>query len=312
MNTLEIFKNTEFGLLDTVLIDDRVFFLGKQVALILQYANPSEAVADHVDKEDCIVLKYKAYSKTIDGLWTGNDFSDKVLINESGLYSLILRSNMPKAREFKRWVTSEVLPSIRKTGSYNMPDFSNPAEAARAWADAYEARQRAELALVESNKQLEAAKEENKVAIDTIKEAKPCVEFYSQYQESDGFLVRELSKFLELFGIIISRKNLYGYLAYIGFIFKKDPENGRWEPYASAQKQGFIYYASDKGDEFFKANPKSVKITVKGINFLINSIRRNEKIFLGFGSLKPNFDSRVNASDILNKIRTFVENHYAY
>lgn len=203
---------------------------------------------------------------------------------------------------------------LREIRNKSIPDFNDKIAMAnfiikqsQDFIASEQARQRAELALVESNKQLEAAKEENKVAIETIKEAKPCVEFYSQYQESDGFLVRELSKFLELFGIIISRKNLYSYLTYIGFIFKKDPENGRWEPYASAQKQGFIYYASDKGDEFFKANPKAVKITVKGINFLINSIRRNEKIFLGFGSLKPNFDSRVNTSDILNKIRTFVE-----
>lgn len=85
---------------------------------------------------------------------------------------MILSSKLESAKKFKRWITSDVLPSIRKTGSYNMPDFSNPTEAARAWADAYEAQQRAEQALMESNKQLEAAKEENKVAIETIKKSK--------------------------------------------------------------------------------------------------------------------------------------------
>lgn len=74
----------------------------------------------------------------------------------------------------------------------------------------------------------------------------------------------------------------------------------------------FLKRIRKTGDEFFKANPKAVKVTVKGINFMINSIRRNENIFSGFGSLKPNFDSRVNKSDILNKIRIFVENYYAY
>lgn len=64
------------------------------------------------------------------------------VINESGLYSLILSSKLPTAKKFKHWVTSEVLPSIRKTGSYNLPDFNNPAEAARAWANEYEAKQK--------------------------------------------------------------------------------------------------------------------------------------------------------------------------
>lgn len=311
MESLKIFESSDFGKVRVVIIDDEPWFVGSDAAMSLGYSNASKAVSAHVDEEDIKRISLTDLSRFTQNGKSETNNAKIMIINESGIYSLILSSKLESAKKFKRWITSEVLPSIRKTGSYNMPDFSNPAEAARAWADAYEARQRAELALMESNKQLEAAKEENKVAIETIEEAKPCVEFYSQYQESDGFLVRELSKFLELFGIIISRNNLYGYLAYIGFIFKKDPENGRWEPYASAQKQGFVYYASDKGDEFFKANPKAVKITVKGINFMINSIRRNEKIFSGFGSLKPNFDSRVNKFDILNKIRTFVEKYYA-
>ena len=133
MNELQVFNNDEFGSIRTVTIENEPWFVGKDVAGVLGYINPSKALSDHVDTED------KLNNETLLSLGQRGGW----LINESGLYSLILSSKLPKAKKFKRWITSEVLPAIRKTGSYNLPDFSNPAEAARAWAKEYEEKQKA-------------------------------------------------------------------------------------------------------------------------------------------------------------------------
>ena len=116
----ELFQHPKFGNLQ-VLTDEKgdPWFVGKVVAEVLGYKNPAEAVTDHVVSVDRKSLRFKAYSKTLLAkLWQGQDFSDKILINESGLYSLILGSKLPAAIEFKHWVTSEVLPQIRRTGGY--------------------------------------------------------------------------------------------------------------------------------------------------------------------------------------------------
>ena len=108
MNELKIFKNNDFGEIRTVTINGEPHFVGKDVAEILEYQNGSRDINRHVDPEERI--------KTM--VFDGNQDKETILINESGLYSLILSSKMPKAKKFKRWVTSEVLPEIRKTGSY--------------------------------------------------------------------------------------------------------------------------------------------------------------------------------------------------
>lgn len=109
MNQLQVFSNERLGKIRTMNIDGQPYFVGKDVAEILGYANASKALADHVDDED------KLNNETLSSLGQRGGW----LINESGLYSLILSSKLPKAKEFKHWVTSEVLPSIRKTGGYN-------------------------------------------------------------------------------------------------------------------------------------------------------------------------------------------------
>ena len=104
----QIFEHPDFGAIRTMTIDDEPYFVGKDVAVILGYADPNKAIAMHVDKED------KLNDKTSSSLGQRGGW----LINESGLYSLILSSKLPGAKKFKRWVTSEVLPSIRKHGAY--------------------------------------------------------------------------------------------------------------------------------------------------------------------------------------------------
>ena len=117
----ELFRHPQFGNL-RVLTDEQgdPWFVGNVVAEALGYKLPRKAVSDHVLSSDRKVLKYKACSEMerASQLWQGQDFSDKTLINESGLYSLILGSQLPSAIEFKHWITSEVLPQIRRTGGY--------------------------------------------------------------------------------------------------------------------------------------------------------------------------------------------------
>lgn len=106
---LQIFNNVEFGQIRTVIKDNVVWFVGKDVAEALGYSDTNKAVAMHVDEED----------KQLNDK-TSSSFGQRgaTIINESGLYSLVLSSKLPSAKKFKRWVTSEILPSIRKTGSY--------------------------------------------------------------------------------------------------------------------------------------------------------------------------------------------------
>ena len=133
-NEIKIFENEEFGFVRTMEINGEPYFVGKDVAEILGYANASKALIDHVDDE------YKLNNETLSSLGQRGGW----LINESGLYSLILSSKLPTAKKFKRWVTSDVLPAIRKTGSYSIPSkpdsytIEDPAARARRWAEEYE------------------------------------------------------------------------------------------------------------------------------------------------------------------------------
>lgn len=117
MGELQIFKNAEFGSVRTVTVEGEPYFVAKDVAEILGYSNPRDAINKHVEEEDKGVAK----CDTLGGK------QELTVINESGLYSLILSSKMPNAKRFKRWVTSEVLPTIRRHGLYAMDEvLANP------------------------------------------------------------------------------------------------------------------------------------------------------------------------------------------
>lgn len=118
MNEIKIFDNPEFGKVRTMEINGEPYFVGKDVADILGYQNGSRDVNRHIDDED----------RTKVMMNDGNQSKETIVINESGLYSLILSSKLPKAKEFKRWVTSEVLPSIRKHGAYAVDELLNDPE----------------------------------------------------------------------------------------------------------------------------------------------------------------------------------------
>lgn len=116
MNDLQIFENPEFGQVRTVEIDGTPWLVGKDVAVALGYKNPGKAIIAHVDEEDKRLEMLPQGADSQNG--NVSPSSKTALINESGLYSLILSSKMPKAKAFKHWVTSEVLPAIHKTGAY--------------------------------------------------------------------------------------------------------------------------------------------------------------------------------------------------
>ncbi len=125
MKELQIFKNAEFGSIRTMTLNGEPYFVGRDVAEILGYANASKAVLAHVDEEDKTFLMLDIADSKNGNVPVGQ--SKTALINESGLYSLILGSKLPGAKKFKRWVTSEVLPAIRKHGLYAVDEvLANP------------------------------------------------------------------------------------------------------------------------------------------------------------------------------------------
>lgn len=179
MNEIKAFENETFGSVRTIEREDEVWFVGKDVAAALGYERPTKAVQDHVDDEDKDEIPIQ------DSIGRSQNTP---IINESGLYSLVLSSKLPTAKQFKRWITKEVIPSIRKTGGY----FATPktyVEALRALADAEEEKQR--LAL------------ENE-------EMKPKAEFYDDVTgSSDTIEIGEVAKVLNCG---IGRNKLFDFL----------------------------------------------------------------------------------------------------
>ena len=125
MNALQIFENPEFGSIRTVELDGTPWLVGKDVAQALGYSNPRDALDRHVDAED----------KSAVGIHDGSQLRNMTIINESGLYSLVLASKLPTAKKFRRWVTGEVLPAIRKQGAYTAETCPQLAQIGKAWSE---------------------------------------------------------------------------------------------------------------------------------------------------------------------------------
>lgn len=114
-NSVQIFNNPDFGEIRTVIIENEPWFVGRDVAVALGYAKPQSAVRNNVEEEDT----------RIEGTLSNGGMQQTLVVNESGLYSLIFGSKLESAKKFKKWVTSEVLPSIRKKGTYNFPQSTD-------------------------------------------------------------------------------------------------------------------------------------------------------------------------------------------
>lgn len=190
---MKIFRNPEFGEIRTVIIGEEPWFVGRDVALVLGYSNPRKAVGDHVDEEDKGVTK----CDTLGGA------QDLAIINESGLYSLILSSKLPNAKKFKRWVTSEVLPSIRSNGGYiSNQEKMTPEE---ILANAIKV---AERVIAEKDRQIEAMQPKALFA-DSVAAS------------SSTLLVGELAKVLRQNGVDMGEKRLFSWLRDNGYLIKR-------------------------------------------------------------------------------------------
>lgn len=194
---IQIFNNPEFGEVRTVSIDGEPWFVGRDIALALGYSNTKDALAKHVDDDDKKMGSQNATPSIKDSL--GRD-QYPVFINESGLYSLVLSSKLPTAKKFKRWVTSEVLPTIRKTGGYHVPQSPEEQMAQGLLA--------AQKLLAEKDKRIEEMRPKE-IFADAVSVSKTDI------------LIGDLAKLIKQNGRDIGQKHLFSWLREKGYLIKR-------------------------------------------------------------------------------------------
>lgn len=251
MNEVQVFKNQEFGSVRTLVINSEPWFVGKDVADVLGYSNSRKAMADHVDDEDKEVLTSR--NVTLENIPNRGI----TVVNESGLYSLILSSKLPSAKKFKRWVTSEVLPALRKTGQYQVKELSGSELMAKA--------------LIEAQNVL-AAKDKQ------IEEMKPKALFADAVATSHtSILVGELAKILKQNGIEMGQKRLFAWLREKGYLIKRQGTDYNM-PTQKAMELGLfeIKEGSYVNGSGVNITTKTPKITGKGQQYFINKFLAKE------------------------------------
>lgn len=237
---VEIFKNDTFGNLRTVEKNGKILFIASDVAKLLGYTNSSKAINDHCRYVTKCYIPHPQ----------GKGMLEVNIIPEGDVYRLIAHSKLPSAEKFESWVFDEALPTIRRTGSYMMPDFNNPAEAARAWANEYEAKQKA---LVQ-------------VAV-----MKPKVLFAEAVDASQNFiLIGDLAKLLKQNGVETGQKKLFAWLRDNDYLIKSGSSKNM--PTQRAMEMGLFEV---KEGTFVNKNDVSIttrttKVTGKGQIFFIN------------------------------------------
>lgn len=249
-SNLKIFENPEFGSLRTVEIDGEPWLVGKDVANNLGYQNGSRDINRHVDEED--------RNKVM--LFDGNQNKETIIINESGLYSLILSSKLPTAKKFKRWVTSEVLPAIRKDGGYiqTTPDMTDEEIMARA-------------VLIGQKKIQEQAKR--------IEEMRPKEIFADAVTASEtSILVGDLAKILKQNGIDIGQKRLFQWMRDHGYLIKYGRSMN--VPTQYSMDLGLMEVEEKvicKDNDKYVIN-KYPKVTGKGQNYFVNKFLNDNMV----------------------------------
>lgn len=243
MNEIQTFDFDGSGI-RALTIDEEPYFVGKDVAQVLGYSNPRDAIAKHVDAEDKGVAK----CDTLGGQ------QNQTVINESGLYSLILGSKLPEAKRFKRWVTSEVLPSLRRNGMYAMDELlDNPDLAINALQKLKEER--------EARRQLELQNEQ----------MKPKALFAEAVETSStSILIGDMAKLLRQNGVEVGQRRLFDWLRTNGWLMKTG--ESRNMPTQKAMEKGYFEIR-----ERTISNPdgsvritKTTKVTGKGQVWLTN------------------------------------------
>jgi phage antirepressor YoqD-like protein len=249
MNELQVFNNAELGSVRTTTNNGEPFFVGKDVAGILGYSNGRKALIDHVDAEDKGVTKCDTLGGT----------QELTVINESGLYSLILSSKLPNAKKFKRWVTAEILPTIRKHGAYltteTLEEVMNDPD---AWI-----RVLTELKNERSQKE--------KLQIE-VTESKPKVIFADAVAVSDTtILIGELAKLLKGNGIDIGQNRLFERLRQEGYLIKRKGTDYN-APTQMAMELGLFKVKETviQHSDGHTSISKTTKVTGKGQQYFIN------------------------------------------
>lgn len=240
MNNLQIFRNKEFGQIRTVTIDNEPWFVGKDVATALGYRNASKALADHV--EECDKLNNESLSSLGQrGGW---------LINESGLYALIFGSKLESAKRFKRWVTSEVLPAIRKTGGYQMK--------------APEGKELLALAVLEAQKTIE----EQSAQIERMRPKEIFADAVATSKQS--ILIGQLAKLICQNGHSIGQNRLFQWMRDNGYLMKSG--NNYNMPMQRYVEQGLfeIKERSITNPDGSVKLTRTTKVTGKGQQYFIN------------------------------------------
>lgn len=241
MNELQVFNNEMFGNVRVLLQGDEPWFVAKDVADTLGYQNGSRDVNRHTDEED--------RTKTM--VFDGNQNKETILINESGLYSLVLSSKLPNAKQFKHWVTGEVLPSLRKYGTYSMNIPRTLPDALKAYASE-----------IEAHNQTKAL----------LEEQKPKVLFADAVSTSDtDILIGDLAKLLNQNGHSIGQNRLFERLRNEGFLISRKGSSYN-SPTQRAMELGLFRIketAITHSDGRVSLN-KTPKVTGKGQLYFIN------------------------------------------
>lgn len=237
MEELKVFENAEFGSVRTTTVNGEIMFVGKDVAEILGYSNPRKAIIDHIDEEDKGVTK----CDTLGGK------QDLTMINESGLYSLILSSKMPNAKKFKRWVTSEVLPTIRRTGGY-IPISSNEDELT---------------IMAKAHKILERTLEEKNQLLETKSKAlaiaQPKADKYDKLMSAKGYISFNVAAKQLGWG----RNKLMAFLRDKDVLFRDGLSNIAYQKYC---KLGYFVVKFSIGKNGYACGV--TKVTPKGLDFI--------------------------------------------
>ncbi len=251
MNDLQLFK-FENKRLRSLLIDGEPWFIGNDVTKTLGYSNPRDALARHVDEEDKNTVVIHDGNK-------GNP--NQTVINESGLYSLVLSSKLPDAKKFKHWITSEVIPQIRKTGKYAPKPLTREELLAKAVLEADTMIKEQKALLEQKTKELEESN-------NRLEEQKPKVIFADSVVASDSaILIRELAHLIKQNGFEIGEKRLYAWMRERGYICK-----GSCEPTQRALELGLfeiILRTVQRGDKP-PLETRTTKVTGKGQVYFIN------------------------------------------
>lgn len=244
MNEIQVFSNPDFGEVRTTTINNEPWFVGKDVAQVLGYNNTRDALHKHVDSEDKNTVAFH------DGT-SGNP--NQTIINESGLYSLILSSKLPGAKKFKHWITSEVLPSIRKHGGYIAGQEEMSGEELMAKALLFADRK-----IKEQNQQ--------------IAEMKPKALFAdSVAASSSSVLIGELAKILRQNGVDTGEKRLFEWMRNSGYLIRRKGTDYNMPTQRSMEMKLFEIKETVVGHASGHTTVnKTPKVTGKGQQYFIN------------------------------------------